>query len=819
MEDIKIKSKEIVSEMTLDEKAAICSGKDYWLMKGIERLGLPEIMMTDGPHGLRKQEGETDNLGINESVPSTCFPPACTTACSFDEELLADIGRALAEECLAEGVSVLLGPGVNIKRSPLCGRNFEYISEDPYLTGRMASAIIGGMQELGVGASLKHFAANNQERYRMTVNSVVDERALREVYLRGFEMAIKERHPWTVMCSYNRINGSYACESKWLLTDVLRGEWGFGGAVVSDWGATNDRVDSLKAGMELEMPNSGDFYDKQIVHAVKTARLDEATLNRAATRLVELALKGAASFGEGQRYDKEAHHAIAKRAADASFVLLKNEGALPFGGEARVAVIGAFAKTMRYQGAGSSRINPTKLSNAYDSLMAMGIELDYADGYAHDEDEVDEELIYEACAAAKGKDVAVVFAGLPESYESESYDRVNMELPESHNRLIEAVCDVNDNVVVVLQLGAPASLPWRHRAKAILLTYLGGQAGGASTADILTGRVNPSGKLAESWPERIEDTPCFNYFPGDSNNVEYRESIFVGYRYYKTAGTALAYPFGHGLSYADFEYSDLELLREDGRVTACCTLKNTGSVAGSEVAQFYVGMKDSLLARAKMELRGFAKVYLEPGESKRVEVALDERCFSYFNIAADCWAVEGGEYIVYACSSSEDIRLGAEISVEGDGKEALLAEQRQKAPVYFELPKDGLAVSDEGFGALFSGELPVVEPPGKKHFTVNSTITDIGTTWVGRTVQRLISKYAGNFVSQNSEDIKNMMKASLADMPLRSLSLFSGGAFTPPQLYGLVDMLNGRLLKGLFELIRGISRDTMAFIKKYVFSR
>ncbi len=814
MEDIK--SKELVQKMTLEEKAALCSGKDYWMMKGNERLGLPEIMITDGPHGLRKQEGETDNLGINESVPSTCFPPACTTACSFDEELMEELGNALGEECLAEGVSVLLGPGANIKRSPLCGRNFEYISEDPYLTGKMASAIICGMQARGVGASLKHFAANNQERFRMTVNSVVDGRALREIYLRGFEMAVRESRPWTVMCSYNRVNGSYACENKWLLTDVLRDEWGFDGAVVSDWGATNDRVDALKAGMELEMPNSGSFYDKQIVHAVKTGRMDEAVLSRAAERLVMLAQKGEAARAEGSKYDVEAHHALAKRAADSSFVLLKNDGALPVNRKSRVAVIGTFAKKSRYQGAGSSRINPTRIDNAYDSLMALGLEFDYAEGYVPDEDEADEELIYEACAAAKGKDAVIIFAGLPESHESESYDREDMELPESHNKLIEAVCGVNPNVVVVLQLGAPVMMPWKDRVNAILLTYLGGQAGGASTADILTGRVNPSGKLAESWPERLEDTPCFNYFPGDSHNVEYRESIFVGYRYYKSTGMRVAYPFGHGLSYTRFEYSAPEVEKKDGCTIARCTLKNTGSVAGSEAAQFYVGMKKSLLPRAVMELRGFKKVYLEPGESKQVEVTLDERCFSYYNTAAGGWAVEGGEYTVYIGSSSEDIRVETALYVEGDGRETLLGGLRQSAAVYFDLPENGFAVSEDEFKALFGGALPLVTPPGKKHFTANSTITDIGASWVGRRVQGLIAKYAGNFVSQNSEDIKNMMKASLQDMPLRSLSLFSGGAFTPPQLYGLVDMLNGRFFKGAFEMIKGINRDTLAFMKKYV---
>ncbi len=822
MKDVWSESKSIVSQMTLEEKASLCSGKDFWNLKGIERLGLPSIMITDGPHGLRKQMGEADNLGINESAPATCFPPACTTACSFDEELAKEIGEALGEECRQEGISVLLGPGANIKRSPLCGRNFEYFSEDPYLTGQMSAAMITGMQSKGVGASIKHFAANNQEQYRMTSNSVVDERALREIYMRAFEIAVKKSQPWTVMCSYNRVNGTYASENQWLLGDVLRDEWGFEGAVVSDWGATNKRVKALAAGMEIEMPYSGRYHDRKIVEAVKTGKLEEAVLNRAVERIVALILKskpdvlGQAAYSDAGK----TRHLLAKKAASASTVLLKNEDAiLPCKRASSMAVIGAFAKIPRYQGAGSSKINPTCLETAHDALFAMGVQFDYAEGYSLNATEVEEALIQEACETAKGKDVVVLFAGLPEVYESEGYDRGHLNLPDSHNKLIEAVCDVNDNVVVVMQLGAPVMLPWRNKVKGILLAYLGGQAGGGSLADIIVGNVNPSGKLAETWPLCLEDTPCYNYFPGDSNGVEYRESIFVGYRYYEKAQKAVAYPFGYGLSYTSFAYSSLGIdtksLEKSGNIHVSCTVTNTGARAGAEVVQCYVGMAHSRIPRAQKELRGFKKVFLQPGESKKVSVAIDERFASYYNVKTASWCVEEGEYTISLGSSSQDIRLSGSVQMCGDQNEALLDYLEKETPSYFDLPKGEFIIKDREFESVYGKPLPAFYI-GKKRFTANSTLMDIRETWLGRFINKLFDKHAPKFMGKTRDDLKNMMELSFQELPLRTFCLCSNGAFTMPQLDGLVHMLNGRFFKGLYGLLIGINKETFTFIKKYL---
>ncbi|MCC8023536.1 MAG: glycoside hydrolase family 3 C-terminal domain-containing protein, partial [Clostridiales bacterium] len=608
-------SKDLVSRMTLEEKASLCSGKDFWHLKGVERLGLSSVMVTDGPHGLRKQAGESDHLGINDSVKATCFPTASATACSFDPELMREIGAALGEECRQEDVAVILGPGANIKRSPLCGRNFEYISEDPYVTGEMAAALISGIQSQGIGTSMKHYAANSQETRRMSTDSVVDERALREIYLTGFETAVKKAQPWTLMCAYNKLDGTYLSNNKRLLTDILREEWGFEGLVMTDWGAMDDRVKGVEAGLDLEMPASGGFTDTQIVEAVRAGKLSEAALDRAVERITALILRCQEGRQAGYRYDRDAHHALARRAAAQSTVLLKNEGGLlPLAGNARIAVIGQFAKTPRYQGAGSSKIEPTRLDNAWDALAQTALEAEYAPGYNLGKERQDAAALRAgACKAARDKDVVVLFAGLPDAYESEGFDRDTLEMPQEHVDLIEAVAAENPNVVVVLQCGAPVEMDWADRVKGIVLSYLGGQAGGSGCVDVLTGKVNPGGKLAETFPYHLSDTPSFRYFPGYSKSVEYRESLYVGYRYYDAADKAVRYPFGYGLSYTTFEYSNLKLGAAEyepggGTLAVSFTVTNTGTVPGAEVAQIYVRLEKSRIFRAKRELKGFQVV-------------------------------------------------------------------------------------------------------------------------------------------------------------------------------------------------------------------
>lgn len=792
-------AKELVKQMTLEEKAGLCSGKDFWHLKGVERLGLNPIMVTDGPHGLRKQAGDSDHLGINDSVPATCFPTACTTACSFDRDLMFEIGKAIGEECQQENVAVVLGPGVNIKRSPLCGRNFEYVSEDPYVTGQIASALISGVQSQGVGTSLKHFAANNQERCRMTVNSVVDERALREIYLAGFEEAVKSAEPWTLMCSYNLLNGTYASENETLLTDILRKEWGFKGSVMTDWGATNDRVKGVAAGLDLEMPASNGVNDALIVKAVKEGNLSEEVLDIAVERIVELILKAQKNQKDGAVYDKKAHHNLAVKAAEESAVLLKNEeNILPASLESETAIIGAFAKTPRYQGAGSSKINPTQLDNALEAIKDLGAKVEYAEGYSLKDNEVNEEMILEACKVAAGKERVFIFAGLPDEFESEGFDRENLNMPESHNKLIEEVAKVNDNVVVVLLCGAPIVMPWANKVKGILLAYLGGQGTGTACANLLYGKANPSGKLAETFPVALEDNSSYHYFPGTTKSVEYRESIFVGYRYYDTAKKSVAYPFGYGLSYTTFEYGDLKVSEEqytpgqDLKVEM--TVTNTGDKAGAEIVQLYVAKKESAIFRAEKELKGFEKVYLAPGESKTVEFKLNSRSFAYYNTSNMDWAVEGGAYEIQIGASSRDIRLAKTIEVEGDGQESKLANLKEIAPVYFNLTKDELQVSETEFEAIYGRDLPPSELEPGSPFTANSTLADVKDTQTGQQVLAMIKgQMAQMFGGDSTSDIAVMMQAMMLDMPLRNLIMLSQGQMGWDQINGMIYMMNEEL--------------------------
>lgn len=773
--------KELIKNMTLEEKASLCSGKNFWQLEGIERLGIPSVMVTDGPHGLRKQAGDADHLGLNKSVEATCFPPAATSASSWDTASLYAMGEAIGEECLKEVVAVVLGPGTNIKRSPLCGRNFEYFSEDPYLAGEMAAAWINGVQSQGVGTSLKHFAANNQEKARLVSNSVVDMRALREIYLAPFEKAVKQAQPWTLMCSYNRINGEYSCENRWLLTDVLRKEWGFEGLVMTDWGAMNDRVKALKAGLELEMPGPSPYNDRKIVEAVKAGTLTEADLDQAVERILTMIEK--AGEAEKRGYDENAHHALAKKAAAESAVLLKNGGMLPLRKDASYAVIGAFAERPRYQGAGSSRINPHRVDSALDSFREMGLVFDYAPGYSLDSDECSQALIEEAAACAKGKDGAIVFAGLPDAYESEGYDRTHLNMPESHNALIEAVAAANPHVTVVLLCGSVVVMPWRDRVESILLAYLGGEAAGSACAEVLLGDVNPSGRLAETFPLSLEDTPCWKNFAVDGRDVEYRESIFVGYRYYDWAKKEVAYPFGYGLSYTEFDYSAMTVEWDDekkeGRVAV--TVKNTGAREGSEVVQLYIGKELSSRMRPVRELKGFQKVFLKPGEEKTVTMKLDARSFAYYDTSSSAWAIEPGTYVISAAASSRDIRLEERMETAGNGAARDGGSGYERENVI----KEGrFEAGEDAFAELFGGTLPLLEHSSS--ITVNSTIGEALATERGKELLGdIVNGYAAQY--QGDDDVSKMMLAMLQDMPLRSLAMF--GAVDREEIEKIVEAL------------------------------
>jgi beta-glucosidase len=661
---------DVVADLTLEEKASLTSGASFWTTKPVERVGLPAIMLTDGPHGVRKQRASADHLGIGDSVPATCFPPAVALGSSFDPELLVRVGAALGEESQAERVGVLLGPGINIKRSPLCGRNFEYLSEDPIVSGVLGSALVRGLQSQGVGASLKHFAANNQEADRMRVSADIDERPLREIYLRGFQRVVQDEQPWTVMCSYNRLNGVYTSEDPWLLTKVLRDEWGFDGLVVSDWGAVNDRVTGLAAGLDLEMPSSEGRSDAQLVAAVRSGVLDERLLDTAARRNVELVQKAVRGATADAAYDVDAHHALAREAAAASIVLLKNDDAvLPLAVGASVAVIGELARTPRYQGAGSSLINPTRLDNALDELRALagaGAEVPFAAGYGAD-GAASDELTAEAVAVAAAAETVVLFLGVPASQESEGFDRDDIELPAAQLALADAVIAANPRTVVVLSNGGVVRLSGlADRVPAIVEGWLLGQAGGGAVADVLYGEVNPSGRLAETIPVRLGDSPAYLDFPGEHSHVRYGEGLFVGYRWYDARELEVTYPFGHGLSYTTFEYSDAAVSSDESGLTVRVTVTNTGDRAGADVVQVYTSLPDSAVVRAPRELKGFAKVALEAGESREVAVHVRRDDLAYWDTRVDRWVVESGPYTVEVGASSRDIRATAQVDVEGD---------------------------------------------------------------------------------------------------------------------------------------------------------
>lgn len=656
----------IVSQLTLEEKASLCSGSDFWHTQPVERLGIPGIMMCDGPNGLRKQKGEGDHMGINESISTVCYPTASAMASSFDTELLGQLGEALGEECQAENVGMLLGPGLNMKRSPLCGRNFEYFSEDPYLAGKLGAAYIRGLQGRGVASCVKHFAANNQETLRMTADSQMDERTFHEIYLPAFEAAVKEGGARSVMCAYNRVNGTFCAENKELLNGILRDKWGFDGMVVTDWGAVKDRVKGLEAGLDLEMPGGSGAKDARIVEAVRSGQLQEEVLDRAVRNILNFVEECLKNRQESAEADREAFHGLSARMAAESAVLLKNESILPLKEEQKIAFIGEFAQNPRYQGAGSSHINVEQTVSAMEA--AEGLNVVYARGYRVKENVAEEALLTEAQKTAREADCAVIFAGLPNSFETEGADRDTLSMPDNQIGLIRAVAQVQPNTVVVLHGGAPMELPFIEEVKAVLCMYLGGDSVGRAAVDLLYGRINPSGKLAETWPLRLVDNPSYLYFPGEKGRVEYREGIYMGYRYYDKKQAQVLFPFGYGLSYTSFAYSGLELekssILDTEKLKVTCRVKNTGSCRGKEVVQLYVRDVESTVGRPVRELKGFAKVWLEPGEEKEVSFLLDKRSFAYYSVTLHDWHVESGEFRVEIGSSSRDIRLEAPVMVE-----------------------------------------------------------------------------------------------------------------------------------------------------------
>ena len=665
---------ELISKMTLEEKIDLTIGKDFWSTNGVERLGIEPITLNDGPHGVRKP-GATTEIGIGSSYPATCFPTAVTLACSWDTALVEEVGEALAEECLALDVQVLLGPGVNIKRTPLGGRSFEYYSEDPVLAGELGCAFVNGVQSKGIGTSLKHYACNNQESERMSISAEVDQRTLREIYLPAFERVVRKARPWTVMCSYNRVNGIYASEHRQLLHDILKEEWGFEGVIVSDWGAVNEKAKALEAGLDLQMPGYPGDHTAKLAQMVKDGQLSESIIDEAVTRILHMMLSGRENRQPGFAFDQETHHALARRAAAESFVLLKNSDTiLPLHVEQlrSVAVIGRFAKEPRYQGAGSSRVVPTQLDSSYNELQRWlddKVHITYVDGYDEGE-RSDDTLLHEAVEQAKAADLALIFAGLPGFYESEGYDRTHLFMPYSHNRLIAEVCQVQPNTIVVLHNGGAVAMPWIDGPKAILEVGLGGQAVGSAIVDILSGKVNPCGKLAETFPVRIQDTPTYLNYPGEAYKVYYGERLFVGYRYYDKKDINPLFPFGFGLSYTTFEYTNLRInkseLNTGEMLDVTVNIRNTGPRAGKEIIQLYIEPLTSIFSRPFKELKAFAKVALEPGEAKDVQLTLEDRDFQIYDDERQLWRVDGGEYNILIGSSSESIVLSGQVKVNED---------------------------------------------------------------------------------------------------------------------------------------------------------
>ena len=795
---------ETINSLTLEEKAAFLQGWSTWTSYEKKDSGIPVCFLSDGPHGLRKQAGTGDHLGLNASIPATCFPTAATMANSWDEALGEELGRALGREAAANGVNVLLGPGLNMKRSPLCGRNFEYFSEDPYLAGKMAAAYIRGIQENGVAACPKHFAVNSQELRRMAMDSVVDERTLREIYLTGFEIAVKEGKPRSIMSSYNKVNGTYANENAHLLKEILRDDWGFDGFVVTDWGADNDHALGVKNGSNLVMPAPGPDAAIGLVNAVKEGRVSEADQDERLKELFRVLVSADEAMKKAPKsFDKDAHHALARKCAEQSIVLLENDGILPLDRNAVVGIIGDFARNPRYQGAGSSMVNPTRLDNLYDCLRAAGVSIaGYAQGFDRRKPNPDQKLIDEAVRVAEAAPVVLLCVGLDEIAESEGMDRSNMELSKGQRELIEAVCKVNRNVVLVLSGGSPFVIPGSFRAA--IHGYLGGQAGAGAMADALLGKVNPSGKLNETWPLQLEDTPACAYFPSKERTAEYREGLYIGYRYYDTANIPVRYPFGHGLSYTTFLYSDIRA--EKDRVTF--TIANVGAWDGAEVAQVYVSCKDGNVFRPQKELKGFAKVFLKAGESRTVSVSLDDKAFRYFNVKTNRWEVESGIYTISVASDAAHVRLSANIRVESTNAPA----------PYGALPgyESGriTRISEVEYRDLLGHPIPDGHWGGE--LTRNDAICQLyyAKTGAARLVYKILTHMKEKSEAKGIPDLNILF---VYNMPFRALAKMSGGLMSDRMVDDVVLLVNGHFWRGLGRLIGDFFRNrraNKAFMRK-----
>ena len=787
-----MKHTDIIQKLNLEQKCALLSGETVFTTRALPGKGIPAITLSDGPNGVRKQAGAADHLGLNPSVPATCFPTSSATACSWDEALGEAIGEAMGEEAAAQEVAVLLGPGLNIQRSPLCGRDFEYFSEDPILAGKMAAAYVRGIQKKGIAACPKHFAVNSQELRRMASNSVVDERTLRELYLTGFEIVVKEARPKTIMTSYNLINGTYANENAHLLQDILRKDWGFDGAVVTDWGGSNDHALGVKNGSTLEMPCPGGDSIRELMKAVKDGKVTEADLDARLDELLELVLSTHAAVEKAPRtFDAAAHHTLARRAAAESIVLLKNEdGILPLKAGEKLAVIGDFAQTPRYQGAGSSAVNALQVDALLDCIKAddRGIAfVGYASGFDR-QGAADPKKQEEAVSLAKQADTVLLCLGLDELRESEGLDRADMALAENQQQLLDAVAAVNPNVVVLLSAGAPVETPWAGRCKALVYGALGGQAGAGAAADILTGTLCPCGKLSQTWAKAHDDTPAKANFGGEGRNVEYREGLYVGYRYYQTAGVKPAFPFGYGLSYTTFEYSGLKA--DETGVTL--TVTNTGSAAGAEIVQLYVAKPDAKVFRPEQELKGFAKVFLAPGESKTVTIALDDKAFRYWNVKTNAWEVEGGSYQLRVGASCVDIRLTADITVKGTNAPDPYAGLSLTHYVSGQITY----VTDAEFEALLGHPIPEDVVRIDRNMTLGEM--DHGRSPLGWLAQKVLRSRLDASFAKGKPDLNTVFQYN---MPLRALAKMTNGMVSMGMVDGLIWELKGFWLVGIVRVI------------------
>ncbi|ENH96080.1 beta-glucosidase [Gracilibacillus halophilus YIM-C55.5] len=794
-----MKHKEIINKMTLEEKASLMSGKDFWQTQNIDRLGINSMFLADGPHGIRKQAEAADHLGLNESIPATCFPTAATVANSWNPDLGEKIGDYLGREAVAQNVNVLLGPGINMKRDPLCGRNFEYFSEDPYHAGKLAASYIRGIQSHGISACVKHFAANNQEARRMTIDTVVDERTLREIYLTAFEIAIQEGETKTVMSSYNKLNGEYTNENLHLMQRILRDEWGYNGVVVTDWGGSNDRISGLIAGNELEMPTTAGETNKDIVQAIKNGTIKEEVLDVCVDRLLELMKSTEVSLqGNPQNnFDQDKHHQVAQQAAEESIVLLKNEDhILPLQKDVKVATIGDFAENPRYQGAGSSIVNPTKLDTTLEFMKDVNVQsIGYAQGFER-YGKRSKRKIKHACQLAKNADIVLLYMGLDEATEAEGLDRHDMKIPENQIELLHALYEVNPNIVVVLSCGSAVEMPWIDKVKGLVHGYLSGQAGAKAILRVLTGEVNPSGKLAETYPIRYQDTPAYNHFPGEEASVEYRESMYIGYRYYDTAHVDALFPFGYGLSYTTFEYSDLQVTQQG----VTFTITNNGEVAGSEVAQLYVSCSSGEIFRPSKELKGFSKVFLQPGETKKVEIAFDDKTFRYFNVITNRWEVESAEYMIQIGASVEDIRLKNTIHIEGS--QAPQPYQKNQLPSYYSGEVND--VRQEEFEQLLGRRVPVSHWDRTRPLGYNDTIAQCqyAKGAIARIAYHLIVFSHWFLRKIGKRSTANLIMMSVYHMPFRGMARMTGGVINMSMLDGILQMVNGQFFKGLRHFLK-----------------